>query len=390
MDESLFEILDNIYKDIEDNNSSISLMAGGPGVVLFKLYYLKYIKNNELDENIIDSIRELSEASINYNNLTSLCDGQAGINWFFSILYNQEYIDKRDYKVITSSDFSLAKAGLDYMSAKFYDFLHGGVGIAHYLLYSKRRGLLPFFNEFLDRLNILMDQGNPVLGNFNFDLKELDSNEINPGLAHGLASVLKLCIECYGNRVYKNKSKNLAKRIVDFLLDNINIDRSHSYFPVIYDLIHNDRNKSRLAWCYGDLGIAYILYQYSLMFNDNYVKTISIEILHHSSDRRTELESGVKDASFCHGSSGAAHIFSKLWCNTGDAKFGDAANYWFQKTIDYSIYQDGPAGYKTYKKGSLSSLKDHSLLSGVAGIGLAIISHLFQDYSWDYCLMLND
>jgi len=390
MRKALLKILDNIYNDIEDNNSSISLMVGGPGIMLFKLYYLKHIKNNDLNDDIISNIQELSEASISYDNVSSFCNGQAGINWFFSFLYNEDYIDRKDYKIITSNDFLLAETGLDYLTAGVYDFLHGGVGIAHYILYAKGKKSLPFFDKFHDNLNALMDRGNTVLGYFNFELQDFDPNKINPGLSHGLASVLKLCMQCYENGICKRKSKHLSKRIINFLMENTNADKTHSYFPFIYDFINNDQKKSRLSWCNGDLGIAYIMYQYGLMFNDDHVTSISLEILHHSANRRTDSETGVNDAGLCHGSSGIAHIFSKLWRNTKDPTFHDATIYWFQKTIDYSIYKDGLAGFKTHSKANKISFNDSGLLTGVAGIGLAILSYLFHDYSWDYCLMLND
>jgi hypothetical protein len=391
MEKILLQILNNIYNEIEGDNTLISLMGGGTGVALFKIYYLKYVKKNDLNEDIIYSLQELSEASINYNNISSFCNGQAGINWFFNLLYNLGYIEKKDFKIITSNDFSLAQVGLDNLSVGFYDFLHGGVGIAHYLLCAKNEKLIPFFGRFLDGLHVLMNKESSVVNHFDFDLRALIPNKVNPGLSHGLASILKICMECYKHGICRKKSKNIASRIIKFFLENASGDKTISYFPNIYDFGNKYQKNSSLSWCYGDLGIAYVMFQYGLMFKDEQVKIVSLEILHHCANRRADLEIKITDACLCHGSSGVAHIFSKLWYNTHDPKFQDAANYWFQKTIDYSMHKDGIAGYKaTTYNAEKSALADSSLLMGVAGIGLAILSHLFQDYSWDYCLMLND
>ena len=388
MREPLLDILDNIYKYVEEN-SSISLMGGDSGVVLFKIYYLKHIKQNDLND-IETTIQELSELSISYNNISSFCSGQAGINWFFNFLCKKGYIDKRDYKLIGATDNLLAEISLEYLRMGCYDFLHGALGIAHHLLYTKNKTLKSFFKDFLDGIIALMGKENPILYDFDFDLFVLDTNKANPSLSHGMASVLKFCMECYQNGIYKRKSKFIAKKIIDFLLANVNVDHSYCYFPSIYDLTTNEDQQSRLSWCYGDLTIAYIIYQYGLLFDDKVVEKTALEILYHSSKRRSLNESGVNDAGFCHGTAGVAYIFSKLWKKTNYPIFYDASQYWFQKTIDYSIHKDGIAGYKKFDNISKAWVNDSSLLEGVAGIGLAIISHLFEDYSWDYCLMLND
>jgi len=379
--------LDSIYNDIE-SSKSISLLGGGPGIILFKLYYLKHIKQNDLAE-IEADIQEFSEFSLNNNRYPSFCSGQAGLNWFFNFLFKQGYIEKGDYELIGSTDFVLAKASLEYLKRDCYDFLHGAVGIAHHLVYTKKRALKPFLGELLDGIIKLMGKENPVLHHFDFDSYSLANRKINPSLSHGMTSVLKLCLECYQNKIYKRKSKFIAKNILNFLLSNVNSDHSYSYFPYVYDSDNNENQQSRLSWCYGDLTIAYVMRQYGILFEDQTVEKKAMEILYHSSMRRKD-ESGIVDAGFCHGTAGVAYIFNKLWHSTKDTVFQDASQYWLQKTIDYPFHQDGLAGYKKYDHLSKEWVNDSGLLEGVAGIGLTIISCLFQDYSWDYCLMLND
>jgi lantibiotic modifying enzyme len=389
MDESLLNILDDIYEQIENNNSSISLMGGGPGITLFQLYYLKHIRNSDLTERVITNIRELSEKAIDYNNYPSFCGGQAGINWFFALLFKEGYLKRKDYKILTSSDSMLKIAAKNYLAADVYDFLHGGLGLAYYLLYKPKKESRSFFNEFLDKLTLLMEKGNPVLFHYDFELQALNPNIVNPSLSHGLSSVLKFCIECYKNNICKIKSKHLAKGIVDFLMNTLNKDKSYSYFTFVYDNSNNEKSNSRLAWCYGDLSIAYILHQYGVLFVDENVIHQSLEIFHHSSKRRSDDNSGVTDAGFCHGTAGVAYIFYKIWHVTKDPIFKDTAEFWYRKTLDYSFYKDGIAGFKRYNHVQKVWVNDSGLLEGVAGIGLSIIGFLFDDYTWDYCFMLN-
>lgn len=391
MNERLIQITDNIFKEIADDNPSISLMGGSPGLLLFKLYYLKHRNNNELSEPFIKEVRLLSEAAINYNNTATFSTGQAGANWFFTLLYRQGFLDKTDYNTICSSNGNLAIASLDYLSKDNFDFLHGAIGIAYYFLYLKKKAFLPFFDKFLEILTHLMDKGGGVLFDYDFDTHEAIPNKFNPSLSHGLSSILKFCIECYQGGIYKRRTRNLARRIVKFLLSVVSTDPApYCYFPNAFEPNSKDNQNSRLSWCYGDLTIAYILYQYGVAFSDGEVKNKALEILYHSAKRRTDENAGLVDAGLCHGSAGVGYIFSKLWHMTSDPVFLDAADFWFQRTIDYAVEEEGIAGFRHFQYITQKRIKDPYLLEGVAGIGLAILSHLYQDYSWDYCLMLND
>jgi hypothetical protein len=388
MKATLLNILNEIYRDIEQNKS-ISLLGGGPGIALFKLHYLKHLKGNDLSD-VEAAIQELSELSISYNNLASFSGGQAGINWFFKFLSNEGYIEKEDYNLVGETDHELTETSLAYLNFNCYDYLHGALGIAHHLLYTKNKTFKPFFNKFLDSIISLMNEDKNVLYYYDFNLAALDRTKVNPSLSHGLTSVLKFCMECYQNNIYKRKSQYIAKKIVTFLLKNINADHTYCYFPYIYDLTNNFNQRSRLSWCYGDLTIAYILYQYALLFDNKVIEQKALEILRHSAQRRSDNDAGVVDAGFCHGTSGIDYIFNKLWFKTEDISFYDASHYWFQQTIDHSIHKDGLGGFKRFDNVNKAWVKESGLLEGVAGIGLSIIGYLFNDYSWDYCLMLND
>ena len=389
MENDLKKKLEEIYLNIKQNTHSISLLAGDPGIALFKFYYLKHVKYGNIEE-IVSEIEVLSEASINYNNISTFCNGQAGINWFFNLLYRNLYIDKDDYNIITSSDNMLVEASLNYLSNDVYDFLHGGVGIAHYLLHTRKKSLKPYFNNFLTSLIKIMGPSGSVAKHFDFDEKKLKSTQINPSLSHGLASILKFSLECNALGIYKRKTKYIAKSIIDFLSNNLKEDKTYSYFPYTYDLNSNNKINSRLSWCYGDLGIAFIMLQYGKLFHDKKIEALSLEILIHASKRRSHNETGIVDAGLCHGAAGVAYIFSRLWHNTKKSEFHEASNFWFGEMLKHSKYSDGVAGYKRYNHLENNMVNDCSLLEGVAGIGLAIISHLYEDYSWDSCLMLND
>ena len=67
-----------------------------------------------------------------------------------------------------------------------------------------------------------------------------------------------------------------------------------------------------------------------------------------STKRRNLKEEGVLDAGLCHGSSGISMIFRRMYIETQQREFADARDYWIEKTLNFSIFNDGLAGYKTY------------------------------------------
>ena len=97
-------------------------------------------------------------------------------------------------------------------------------------------------------------------------------------------------------------------------------------------------------------------------------------ILIHSSKRRDLNENGVIDACFCHGASGIAHIFHRMYKETELDECGEAARYWMEKTIEMSKFKDGLAGYKVWRRDN-GFENDAGLLEGIAGIGLALLSY---------------
>jgi lantibiotic biosynthesis protein len=98
----------------------------------------------------------------------------------------------------------------------------------------------------------------------------------------------------------------------------------------------------------------------------------------------------VKDAGFCHGCAGIAHMYNKLWHSTHQPVFKAACDFWMQRTLDMATYPDGMAGHKKYTGTEGVFESTPALLDGVAGIGLVLLSYLTGDFSWDYCLMLNN
>ena len=80
-----------------------------------------------------------------------------------------------------------------------------------------------------------------------------------------------------------------------------------------------------------------------------------------------------------------------MYFNTNIPEFNDAANYWIEKTLKFAKFKDGFAGYKAWYPESKGGSKPViSLLEGISGIGLALLSNITEEESvWDECLLLS-
>jgi hypothetical protein len=59
-----------------------------------------------------------------------------------------------------------------------------------------------------------------------------------------------------------------------------------------------------------------------------------------------------------------------------------------QQTLDFSNFKDGLAGYKTVKIQEM--ICDYSLLTGISGIGLVLLSYLENDpQAWDELFLIS-
>ncbi|MCQ2319126.1 MAG: hypothetical protein MJZ90_09445 [Bacteroidales bacterium] len=202
-----------------------------------------------------------------------------------------------------------------------------------------------------------------------------------------LARILKLC-----SNEQKAKVELMITNSVNYILSQeIDVNKYGSFFP--YTSLDNDVDiaGSRLAWCYGDLGICAMLYQAGIAMNRKNWIDIAVKIMMYAAKYRRNLKDNlVADSCFCHGAAGIGHIFYRMWWNTRISEFKDATDYWFEETIKMADFNDGYAGFKKWKGKENGYINETSLLNGIAGIGLALATYSCNaEPQWDRCLLLS-
>src|SRR5690606_11509076 len=152
---------------------------------------------------------------------------------------------------------------------------------------------------------------------------------------------------------------------------------SFSLFPTY---LFKDKNsaggaKSRLAWCYGDLGIAVAVWKTAKALNDGSLKEQAIEIFKYNVNRK----SGIEDMYICHGSFGISQIYANIYRETDLLEFKECSKYWFKD------------GLKRFDELQVHlNSESLSLIDGLSGVGLALFSHLTQQkLLWDESILLS-
>jgi len=354
------------------------------GKSLFYSAYYQYTK----DPFWLDCLMKNIELSFNYFNKTSISfsfgNGAAGL--FF--LY--DYLNRTQGNIINYKEAedaykeTLIKAMMEQLESGNYDFIHKSIGIAYYIFKDKKNKKL--LDSYLDTLiNIAQKEKNSFWWKDCFDNDNFGYPNI--GVAHGMAGIaLFLTFIC--KEYQSKKAFLLLRKTIEFILTQEQEHFLGSYYPT-FSL--KEKGKSRLGWCYGDLGIAMALYKAGIVTGNNeYCKKAS-EIFINSCTRKDLQENLVFDAGLCHGTAGISHIYRRIYFETKDRRFLWANKYWLEETIKMSKYPDGNIGYKSLSQEGFTKT-DNSFLEGISGIGLSLLANLTTNpkfLAWDECLMMN-
>jgi len=393
--QKIIDILNIVSKT--DNISETGLLGGKTGLYMTLLIYAAHSHDKKFEkqgEKIIDTVFKEIEHSNSY--IYSFSRGLAGIGWVFEYLEQKSYAKYNTNILLEDFDSVLSHVLELEMSNKNYDFLHGTVGIALYFVsrIQKNENVLPILQKFIVQLNELVEKQsfNSIKWISIID-EETQRKGYNISLSHGMASIAVILSKLYSVKgIDQELVRNLLEGCVNYILEQeIDKDKYNSFFPS-YALESTELLRgSRLAWCYGDLGIAMSLWQAGVALQNEAWKNKALEVLLFAAEKRRDLEKNlVKDAGLCHGAAGAGHLFYRAWWNTKMPEFKNAADYWFDQTLKMAKFDDGLAGYKAWYGEEKGWVNIYGLLEGIAGIGLALLTHNYEiEPTWDECLLLS-
>lgn len=371
----------NIDKMVNDINISIEnislpeigLMGGQSGLMLYQSFLIQTGFKPSFKTYEIESFVNTINTSLPYHTLAS---GYAGLLYCSETIEDLELDAETKLALVTYSE----NIGNIELRKNNFDYLHGYLGISFSLLNSKSAFALSCINQLMKSKKY---KNGSVYWTTN-NIKGVIDGDL--GLAHGAAGVLALLTKFYVKNFDKQNCLNLISEIIQMFRKS-KMKGGNS----IYGYKLNDPKSSRLAWCYGDLGIAISMWLAGIACNREDWKQEAVDIMLHAAKRRDLQKNGVVDAGICHGTAGIAHIFNRFNRETQLDEFKGATDYWIDQTLKMAKFKDGLAGYKSWQGPEKGWKNEYGLLEGIAGIGLVLHSYLHPEIepTWDRCLLLS-
>lgn len=379
IENKLHEIAAAIFDAMQQKKlllEDLGLFSGRMGVIVFCEHYLRAYpdpQRTELLDAYLDSFFDRLTSGMS---MLTYCSGLTGV--FEGLRYlNREKLLEVDYSDIENN---YRKSLYDFVASnlaeKNYDYLHGALGTVKYF------------------------RDDPVLVNRALELLESSAEKNGPGykwksrlgvdrkfgyniaLSHGISSIVAVSSGLTTPGTDQTMRDEIITQACNYILSQqIDPQRYGCFFPS--QSLENEPEQeptcSRLAWCYGDLGVATSLWQAgSILHNESWTAK-AVEIFLRSALRRDPEQTMVMDAGLCHGTASISMMFRYMYRQTGEPLLGETADHWLMRTLEKSCFEDGAAGYKTWHGSDRSWMVEYNLLEGISGIGLLFLDALAKD-----------
>ena len=182
----------------------------------------------------------------------------------------------------------------------------------------------------------------------------------NLGIAHGIPGVIALLARFVHRGIEPARSRAILDDAVDM------VARVPSPIPTWHP---SGDITPRLAWCYGDVGVAVSLVGAGVYANHPGAYERGLELARGAATSTIEID----ETGLCHGIAGVAHLFNRLAQATGDELFDAAARKWFARL-----------------RARTDPARDGSFLLGQAGITLALHAATTEvEPTWDRLLLAD-
>lgn len=380
------------------NIENVGVLNGQSGTALFQFYCAKHFDEDHFADNGVEIISSCIEKINSGYHQSTFCRGIAGFGWTLHHLDENEFTEiDLDELLSPLDEYLFSQMQLELEEGNF-DFLHGGMGIGFYFLKRYLSTSQEYLKENYRSYLLKMVRGLDRLAEHHNGMttwesilnRRTGSKGINIGLSHGMSSIVFVLCHLHRQNIAVEACKKMISGAINFIssLESAT-NNTLSKFPSWFEKDKPIEYNSRLAWCYGDLGVAMAFENTGHLFQNNELLLKANEIYGKCQPRWSPRQSLVLDAGYCHGSFGNAHIFNKLWHRTKNEEFRKAADHWIMDGIKkHTGHHEEP--FKQYRQGEDIWEFELSLLEGITGIGLVLIDYLSESENrWGECLMLH-
>ncbi len=361
---------------------TIGVLSGSSGVALFHFYYSQFANDSRHEDKGAEIMTRTFEQIQKGFTYPTFCNGIAGACWVLELLKEEQFIELEEDIITSEVDTYLYEKMKSFIEDNNFDFLHGAIGIGYYFLkrYENIQTSSPncrykyYLLELLNAIaknaiqtkNFVKWKSGIISGSFR-------AEGYNLGLAHGIPSIILFLSKLAEYPIFNRLCFELLEPSCNYILSCKHIDESlTSSFPnwIVRDDIAS--HNSRLAWCYGDLGVGIALLQTAKTIKNETIYQEAIDLLQRTTNRKSPFEANITDPGLCHGSYGVMNMYLQMFLISDDTVFKDISDLWAQLSLDMIGFED--------KNRDLTSIEP-SLLDGTPGIGMALISYLNLDYT---------
>lgn len=383
-----------------EENKYVGVLSGISGIALFQFYYSRYLGDDKYADQGVQNLTRMVDLINSGVVFPTFCTGIAGACWVMELLKEEEFVDLEDGFFSSDIDSFLLDAMHADLQKEYYDFLHGAIGYGYYFLKRFVNASTPDdkkrYKEYLDKLISSLKasakkDNHGIWWQSWLSQEKEEEKRCNLSLSHGVSSIINFLARLAEQPTFYNEVQEILKHAVAYVLANKNKDVALSAtFPNWVTIDNPNDEYSRLAWCYGDLGVGISLLRAGEVLKDTKLYRDAIHILKRTTLRRDVKEANVVDAGLCHGTYGILNIYNFIYKRTGDIVFKDAMDFWVEQSLAMDVHTNGYAGYKVWTGKDMQWVNEEALLEGIAGIGLSIISYLASfDTKWDECLLIG-
>ena len=382
----IYEIANTIA--LRNNNLSSGILGELGGTMLFFSYCDRYFGNDVFMKANKDRCVDRVLYYLADNELVdfSYAFGISGLLYSINILEKENFIEIDLSEAYEKYDPVLNRYMQIMVENSNLDFFYGAIGIGFYFLSRNDNQNYQIISSLVDilELKIIKDEDRY------WYTYPLTDNKPNISLSHGMTSVAIFLSFVVKKGINKAKALRILQGLMKYILSQkVEFNENRCCYPSTFNG-HTDSNKSRLAWCYGDLGIALAFWHAYQVTGVPEWKQESLRILELSASRKEFVETGIYDAPVCHGIAGVSQIFRRMYFETQETLFAETNRYWISELLKIGDNEGGFTFYNPIE--NKFNQCDYSLLEGLSGIGLVLLSSIsHKDFSsWDNSLLLSN
>jgi lantibiotic modifying enzyme len=385
----------------------LSLHGGDAGEALFFAYLALAFPGEGHEEAAARRLERAIAALADQPTGPTLCEGFAGVAWATTHLQGLLDLDAFDADPNEEMDRALVEILAPAAPQLPCELLHGLAGIGVYFVEREpRASASPGLARVVDRLEASFVQTPRGLAWAEASRHDNRSGapegepRFSLGLSRGVPGVVAFLAHALAHGVEPRRTQRLLDGAVTWLLSQRSLEAGPVAFPSFVTRTYRAPGNTPTAWCGGDPGVAAALLAAARAAHRMDWERAALDIALLAA-RRPVAEAGVVDAGLCHGASGVALVFARLFRSTGEPALKAAAVRWFEHALALRRPGRGIAGFQSWmrvddggKRGSDDMCfawgDDASFLTGVAGIGLALLAAATHvEPAWDIVLLLR-